>query len=220
MVNAEKNGVKSYFNSIPKEWDALYSHENLLKYTVDKLFRSALYRRYQRIFEYCGQIEGKRILDIGCGTGRYSIEFAKRGAAHVTGIDFSPSMIEFSQRAAREMGVEKPCEFVCDNFLAHHFPDKFDIVIAVGFFDYVLDPKPIFEKISELTHKSFLASFPKYTLIHGTQRKIRYNWIKKCPVYFYTDSQLDLLCREAPFSQFNIFSSRRGLFLVAKNNEG
>ena len=45
-----------------------------------------------------------RVLDIGCGTGRHSIEFARRGFA-VTGFDFSPAMLDQARKAADDAGT-------------------------------------------------------------------------------------------------------------------
>jgi len=45
-----------------------------------------------------------RILDIGCGTGRHSIELAKRGY-HVTGVDISSGMLTEAKKRAEETGV-------------------------------------------------------------------------------------------------------------------
>ena len=44
-----------------------------------------------------------RILDIGCGTGRHSIELAKRGYM-VTGIDFSEAQLDMARQKAEEIG--------------------------------------------------------------------------------------------------------------------
>jgi SAM-dependent methyltransferase len=46
-----------------------------------------------------GDVVGKRILDIGCGSGRKALYFALAGAAQVTGVDISDSFI--SQRGSR-----------------------------------------------------------------------------------------------------------------------
>ena len=45
-----------------------------------------------------------RILDIGCGTGRHSIELARRGY-QVTGVDISSGMLTEAKKRAEEAGV-------------------------------------------------------------------------------------------------------------------
>lgn len=208
-------GTQKYFDSVPKQWDALYSHENRFMHMINRWLRKGLYERYRLTFEHCGDLSGKRVLDIGCGTGRYSIECVKRGASRVVGIDFALSMIEFSREIAQQVNVADKCEFICNDFLTYPFEESFDIVLALGFFDYIENPEPIFRKIAELKPRKFVASFPKYTPIWGVQRAIRYNWIKKCPIYNYTEGQLEHLCREVQFSSRQILSIQKGLFCVA-----
>ncbi|RIK25208.1 MAG: cyclopropane-fatty-acyl-phospholipid synthase [Chloroflexi bacterium] len=47
---------------------------------------------------------GSRILDVGCGTGRHSVELVRRGY-QVTGIDFSAGMLAEAKKAAVTAGV-------------------------------------------------------------------------------------------------------------------
>jgi ubiquinone/menaquinone biosynthesis C-methylase UbiE len=55
----------------------------------------------------CGDVGGMRLLDVGCGSGYFAREMARRGA-RVTGIDIAPRMIEHAKRheAASPLGVE------------------------------------------------------------------------------------------------------------------
>jgi len=46
-------------------------------------------------------LRGQAVLDAGCGSGRYLLHALRRGAAHATGVDLSPPMLE---RAAAELG--------------------------------------------------------------------------------------------------------------------
>ncbi|MFF7454710.1 class I SAM-dependent methyltransferase [Kitasatospora sp. NPDC008115] len=50
----------------------------------------------------------RRVLDLGCGTGLYSREMKRRGAAHVVGYDISEGMIAVARRleAAEPLGIE------------------------------------------------------------------------------------------------------------------
>ena len=49
-------------------------------------------------------LRGHAVLDAGCGSGRYILHALQRGAAHVTGVDLSPEMLE---RARTELGAAR-----------------------------------------------------------------------------------------------------------------
>ncbi len=69
-----------------------------------------------------------RILDVGCGTGRHSIELAKRGYT-VTGIDLSDNMLDKARSKAKEAGVE--VTFMQADARDFNFNEKFDLVIML-----------------------------------------------------------------------------------------
>ena len=215
-MKLEGQQAQEYFDSVPEQWDALYSHENRLKYAINKWLRKGLFTRHRLTFENCGDLTGAKVLDIGCGTGRFSIECAKRGANRVVGIDFAPSMIEYSQNIAEQMKVADKCKFICDDFLSHQFDEQFDVVLAQGVFDYVREPEPLFEKIASMKPRRFLASFPKFNLIWSIQRHIRYNWIRKCPIYNYTEEQLKQLYTRAPFTEYELIKCNIGFFGIGQ----
>jgi ubiquinone/menaquinone biosynthesis C-methylase UbiE len=209
-------GAQCYFDRVPREWDTFYSHENKLMYLLNRYLRQGLYMRHQLTFENCGDLTDATVLDIGCGTGRYSIECAKRGARKVVGIDFAPQMIEFSKNIAAQMGVEDTCEFICGDFMSHPFHDSFDVVLALGLFDYIQDPKLMFEKIASLRPKKFIASFPRFTPIWGLQRYIRYNLIRKCPIYYYNKPHLQSLYQSASINNYELIPCGKGFVGVGR----
>jgi 2-polyprenyl-3-methyl-5-hydroxy-6-metoxy-1,4-benzoquinol methylase len=209
------DATRTYFDKVPRQWDALYAHENAVRYLFNRVMRRALFERHRLTFEKCGEISGATVLDIGCGTGRFSIEFAARGASRVVGIDFAPSMIEFAESFAKDMKVQDVCEFICEDFLAHQFRESFQIVIAMGLFDYVEQPEPVLRKIASLTNGTFLASFPKHSLIWTLQRRIRYGLFKKCPIYHYERAQLEGLYEAASFGKVEILDTSHGFFVAA-----
>lgn len=214
-MSSKNDGVREYFDRISQDWHAFYSAGDTLRDRLNRVFRRALYERFQLTFQHCGEIEGARVLDLGCGTGRYSVEFAVRGASRVLGIDFAPSMVTSSERLAREHGVSGVCEFVCTDLSTYEFDESFDIVLALGLFDYIEHPAPLLWKIKGLTEGIFLASFPGNNLLWRLQRRIRYNWIKGCPVFDYTPDLLDTLYSEAGFASYETVSMKRGLFVAA-----
>ncbi|WOS42754.1 class I SAM-dependent methyltransferase [Xanthomonas rydalmerensis] len=80
---------------------------------------------------------GKRIADVGCGGGLYSLAWHALGAAHVTGVDFSAEMVAasrergagvddvcFVQGSAAATGLPTAsCDVVFQRALIHHLPD-------------------------------------------------------------------------------------------------
>ncbi|MBM5806024.1 MAG: class I SAM-dependent methyltransferase [Candidatus Verstraetearchaeota archaeon] len=71
----------------------------------------------------------KRVLDVGCGTGRHSLELARRGYT-VVGIDLSRSLLERARSLAREEKLEG-VEFIEGDARKLNFTDEFDMVISI-----------------------------------------------------------------------------------------
>lgn len=69
-----------------------------------------------------------RVLDLGCGHGRHSIELARRGHRPV-GIDLVPGFIERARTEAAREGLS--AEFVCGDMRAFASPPEFDAAICL-----------------------------------------------------------------------------------------
>ncbi|HVG18240.1 MAG TPA: class I SAM-dependent methyltransferase [Blastocatellia bacterium] len=82
---------------------------------------------------------GKRVLEVGCGTGTDLLEFA-RGGAHVTGVDLTPRSIEIARRRFEVYGYEG--EFAIGDAEDLGFPDEsFDAVYSFGVLHHTPDTK-------------------------------------------------------------------------------
>jgi len=76
------------------------------------------------------------ILDIGCGTGSHAIALSKRGF-NVTGIDFSPRMIEKAKKNAAAQ--KSKARFVVQDMRKIKLHKRFDCAICMfGGFGYIL----------------------------------------------------------------------------------
>lgn len=82
---------------------------------------------------------GIRVLDVGCGVGRWSRLLAARGAL-VTGVDLSPTMIAQSKRRAAEAGLSGRCRFLVQDCTALDVAGPFDLVLGVTVLQHILDP--------------------------------------------------------------------------------
>ena len=74
-----------------------------------------------------------RILDVGCGTGRYSAALSKK-ALSITGIDLSPKMIEFGNENIKKLNI-KNVDLICSDWnefdiIKNGFNNSFDLVFA------------------------------------------------------------------------------------------
>lgn len=84
-----------------------------------------------------GPVEGRHVLDIGCGTGLYSRELKRRGAAQVLGYDVSEGMLEVARRAEEQqpLGVRYAQEPPANE----QYESRFDLALGVYVLPYARD---------------------------------------------------------------------------------
>ena len=90
-------------------------------------------------------LKGLRILDIGCGFGKFASFCLRNGAAHISGIDISRNMIS----KARERIKDSRASFevvATEDFEADE--GSFDLVVSSMCFHYVKNIRPVFENVS------------------------------------------------------------------------
>jgi 2-polyprenyl-3-methyl-5-hydroxy-6-metoxy-1,4-benzoquinol methylase len=75
-----------------------------------------------------GDDRGKRILDVGCGNGRHTLELARRGFT-VTGVDLSPSMLALAEKTAKSESLQ--VELLQKDARQMNFPEPFDVAIML-----------------------------------------------------------------------------------------
>lgn len=80
-----------------------------------------LFHAYMR-----GDIEGKSVLDLGCGTGVIACGAALLGAGEVSGVDIDPAAIAAARRNAEKAGVD--VEFTVSDIVDFEYR-RFDTVV-------------------------------------------------------------------------------------------
>jgi len=189
-MTEDSQRVQKHFDRRAGTFDAIYSGEKSpASKWLDRLLRWDMQERLRLTLEACRPIDGKTVLDVGCGTGRYSFALAQAGAAQVVGLDFAPTMIERAKTLAQGANLSDRCTFACGDILQHPEKDKFDYVVAVGLFDYVKDDRHLLTKLRHLTGGKLVATFPRADTWRAPLRKIRLSLLG-CPVYFYTEKRI------------------------------
>ncbi|HVS78516.1 MAG TPA: class I SAM-dependent methyltransferase [Steroidobacteraceae bacterium] len=103
---------------------------------------------YNRLIHFCQRralepwlqaAPGMRVLDVGCGVGRWSRLLASRGAS-VTGVDLSPTMIAEAERRASASGLAGRCRFIVQDSAALDVGGCFDLILCVTMLQHMLDP--------------------------------------------------------------------------------
>jgi len=193
--------VARFWNDIASEFDSIYTGKGKSAFSrfLDQYFRRDIYERFEWVMEKCGDVRGKTICDIGCGSGRFVTEFAKRGAEHVTGVDVAPDMLKLARALVEQDGTAGQCDFVESDVLNWKTDRQFDTTIAIGFWDYIMEPPERLRLIRRMTKEKFLSAWPRYWTWRMPVRKVRLQYIRGCPVYFFRKPQVYKMLEDAGF---------------------
>jgi ubiquinone/menaquinone biosynthesis C-methylase UbiE len=84
---------------------------------------------------------GKRVLDLGCGPGRFAIAFASQGAESVTAVDISPEVLARARKRAEDAALAGPMAFCAGDVEGLPYRDSsFDSVSCMQTFVHF--PRP------------------------------------------------------------------------------
>jgi 2-polyprenyl-3-methyl-5-hydroxy-6-metoxy-1,4-benzoquinol methylase len=111
--------MKQWYEALFENFANSYEKESFTKGTIGEC---------DFIEEEIGYKKDFKILDIGCGTGRHSIELAKRGY-NVTGVDLSDSMLQKAQENAQRQQVQ--VNFVKHDARSLPFTSEFDVALMI-----------------------------------------------------------------------------------------
>jgi len=133
------------------------------------------------------------------------------GASRYVDIDLSDTMLGLARDRLARFGDR--ARLVQGDFLTTRLEGPFDIVLALGYFDYIEDAAAHTGRIGELCSGSAVASFPRWTWPKGPVRKVRYEVINNCPIFDYDREGIRRLFDDAGFAKITIRQGRSG-FLV------
>lgn len=217
MNDPYREKIRRRFERDAQSFDAIYRLERSPFWRwVNTTLRKAVFERYTITFEQAGDVTGKGILDVGCGSGVYAVDFARRGARRVVGVDFSGNMLELAREEAERHRVADRCEFIQADFLELDLEGTFDISIAMGVFDYVPAQVPFLRKMVALTTGKIIVAFPGHSLLREPARRLRYKLAGKGDIYLYSQDDVERIASEAGLRDKEIIRipSSGGVFVL------
>lgn len=153
----ELEGVRDGYD----KWAAVYDHDrNPLTALEEPRVQSAV-----------GEVGGRRVLDLGCGTGRHATWLAAAGAT-VTAVDFSEGML----RAAREKPGAAKIELI-QHDLHHPLPfldGSFDVVVSGLVLEHLRDLFAFFREARRVTRiggRAVISAMHPAMFLRGSQAR-------------------------------------------------
>ncbi len=112
---------------------------------------------------------GKKVLEIGCGIGTDTINFARNGA-QVTAVELSETSLDLARERAKIYGLEDKISFYCADAeeLSKYVPtEPYDLIYAFGVIHHTPQPEKAIEQMRYYVHSE---SVVKLMVYH------RYSW--------------------------------------------
>lgn len=137
-------GTKKYFDEVEKR-----------KYFVEPhIPRFAEFKKWK----------GKNVLEVGCGIGTDTINFARAGA-NVTAIELSKKSLDLAKKRAKVYGLENRIKFYLAN--AEQLSDivpvqPYDLIYSFGVIHHTPDPEKVIDEIKKYTYKNTIIKLMIY----------------------------------------------------------
>lgn len=127
-----------------------------------------------------------RVLEIGPGTGRYTVDFARR-VAHVTAVEQSAEMVAMLHKRLEREGITN-CTVMEGDFACTPFDCNFDVVALIGVMDYVYDPPTFLEQAAAMAQRAVIFTTPHCGVLAKVHRTC--NRMRGITVWNYTPMQV------------------------------
>lgn len=143
--------------------------------------------------DFIGRIQHRRILDVGTGTGRAALLFA-RGGAEVTGVDASGEMLKVAKARAEREGVA--VRFQTGDAQKLVFPDRsFEVAVSLRVLMHTPEWRRVIAELCRVSDQLVVVDYPSarsMALVESIARRIVHaTGLSKEPYRTFRDSAID-----------------------------
>lgn len=94
--------------------------------------------------DFWERVEGRRVVDFGCGLGADTVALARWGAREAIGLDIRESCLQQGRAQAASQGVSDRCRFVTS------WDRPADMILSIDAFEHFADPAAILRSMAGL----------------------------------------------------------------------
>src|SRR6266516_5561771 len=123
--------VREHFRRKAFSFDHLYDEEHALQ----RLLRPGLFNRRELALAVAREYDAPSVLDVGGGSGRIGELLLDQGASRYVDVDLSDTMLDLARERLSRFGPK--VELVQGDFVETPIEGPFDLVLALGYFDYI-----------------------------------------------------------------------------------
>ncbi|SDQ37347.1 class I SAM-dependent methyltransferase [Natronobacterium texcoconense] len=172
-------------------------------------------REKEAVLEAIMPVEDRNVLEIACGTGRFTVMLAEQGA-DVVGLDISAAMLQQGRQKAKDADPEGQLEFLRGDAGRLPFPDDhFDTVIAMRFFHLADDPEAFLREMRRVSRDQIVFD----TFNRFSARSV-YNWALPMGSRLYSKSEVSELLAKTDLTLVDVeddFLAPYGLYRSIPN---
>lgn len=149
-------------------------------------------REKQAVLDALAPVEDREVLEIACGTGRFTVMLAERGA-DVTGIDISEAMLARGRERAGAAGADGQLDFLRGDAARLPFPDDaFNTVFAIRFFHLASTPGRFLTEMRRVAAERVV-----FDTFNARSARSLYNWLLPMGSRLYTREEVNDLLSQA-----------------------
>ncbi len=150
-------------------------------------------REKEAVLSALGPIDdGHRVLEVACGTGRFTTMLADQGA-DIVGLDISREMLEQGREKAADAGLSERVEFMRGDASRLPFPDNhFDTVVAMRFFHLMDEPLQFMTELRRVSNDQVF-----FDTFNARSLRVLYTWLLPMGSRLYSERQVAEMLSEA-----------------------
>lgn len=180
-------------------------------------------RRLTHITSMIGDLNGKSVLDIGCGNGFLGNHLKSLGADTVDGCDLSRDAVSEAVEVL-DMAVE--CDIETDDLSKILNGRKYDVIIATEFIEHLFKPGEFLEKVKSvlnpdgvliLTTPNFLMWTNRIRMFFGQFEYTKTGFLDEGHIHFFTYRSLGKMLQEHGYEikdENNIYHPKIPVFIA------